>query len=93
MAEINSLCRQHRVKALFAFGSVTSERFNDLSDIDLIVDIDSSDPLEYSDNYFDLKFQLEKLLHREIDLLEEKAVRNPYLNREIDQTKVLVYAA
>lgn len=61
------------------------------SDIDLIVDIDSKDPLDYSDNYFALKIQLENILKRPVDLLEDKAVKNPFLKRQIDNTKVLIY--
>ena len=89
--QIENLCALCNVRTLFAFGSVTTDLFRPDSDIDLVVDIDSNDPLVYSDNYFNLKFQLENLLHRHIDLLEQKAIRNPYLRRQIDQTKVLVY--
>ena len=89
--QIGNLCALYNVKTLFAFGSITTDFFRPDSDIDLIVDIDSQDPLVYSDNYFNLKFQLENLLHRHIDLLEQKAIRNPYLKQQIDQTKVLVY--
>ena len=89
--QIESLCALYNVRTLFAFGSVTTGLFRIDSDIDLIVDIDSQDPLVYSDNYFNLKFQLENLLHRHIDLLEQKSIQNPYLRQQIDQTKVLVY--
>jgi len=88
---IRQLCHQYKVKTLFAFGSVTTDRFKPTSDIDLLVDIESSDPLEYADNYFALKFQLEKILRRHIDLLEQKALRNPFLRQEIDNSKVLLY--
>jgi uncharacterized protein len=89
--EITSLCLAHNVKTLFAFGSVLNSQFNSKSDIDLIVDIESEDPFVYSDHYFDLKFQLQELFKRPIDLLEQKAVKNPYLIQEINNTKVLVY--
>ena len=89
--QIKKLCDAHNVRTLFAFGSVTTDRFKPESDIDLIVDIDSKDPINYADNYFELKFQLEDLLQRKVDLLEEKAIRNPILKKEIDRTKVLVY--
>jgi predicted nucleotidyltransferase len=88
---LSNLCRQYNVKTLYAFGSVLTDRFNDQSDIDMIVDIDSSNLLDYADNYFDLKFALQDTLRRPIDLLEEKAVRNPYLRQAIDNTKQLVY--
>ncbi len=93
MDQIKKMCALNKVKSLFAFGSITTSNFNSDSDIDLIVEIDQTDPLSYSDSYFNLKFQLEKLLHRQIDLLEQKAIKNPYLKAEIENTKVLVYAS
>ena len=86
------LCQQNRVKSLYVFGSVLTEQFNEQSDIDLIVEIDSSDPLEYADNYFNLKFALQDLLKRPIDLLENKAIKNPFVRSNIDSSKYLIYA-
>lgn len=93
IGEIRLLCQKNRVKSLYVFGSVLTDRFTDKSDIDLIVDIDSIDPLEYSDFYFNLKFALEELLKREIDLLESRALKNPYLIDNINQSKTLLYAS
>lgn len=93
IGEIRILCQKNRVKSLYVFGSVLTDRFTDKSDIDLIVDIDSIDPLEYSDFYFNLKFALEELLKREIDLLESRALKNPYLIDNINQSKTLLYAS
>lgn len=89
--QINKLCESNKVKSLFAFGSVTNEKFNAESDIDLVVDIEDNDPISYSEKYFNLKFQLEDILRREIDLLEKKSIRNNFLKNEIDRTKVLIY--
>lgn len=89
--QIKKLCLKNRVKSLFVFGSVLTDRFNVDSDIDLIVDIDEKDPISYSDYYFNLKVQLESLFKRQIDLLESKSLKNPYLKEEIDKTKVLIY--
>ncbi len=89
--QISKLCEKYGVKSLYSFGSVNTENFTPESDIDLVVDLNSSDPLEYTDNYFDLKFALEKLLNRQIDLLENKAIKNPFLKKNIDDSKVLVY--
>jgi predicted nucleotidyltransferase len=68
---INGLCKTHKVKTLYAFGSVLNSNFNSESDIDLIVDFEKLDVLEYGDNYYSLKFALENTLNRNIDLLEE----------------------
>lgn len=89
--QIIKLCEKNNVKTLFAFGSVTTDKFKQDSDIDLLVDIDENDPIVYSDKYFNLKFQLEDLLKRQIDLIEERAIRNKFLKSEIDRTKVQLY--
>jgi uncharacterized protein len=93
ISDIKILCQKNKVKSLYVFGSVLTDRFTDKSDIDLIVEIDSKDPLEYSDNYFNLKFALEELLDRQIDLLENRALRNPYLRENIDNSKTLLYVS
>lgn len=81
----------HKVKSLYAFGSVLTDRFNKESDIDLIVDFSNIAVEEYADNYFDFKFALQDMLKRPIDLLEEKAIKNPYFIQSIHQQRQLVY--
>jgi len=88
---INLLCEQHKVSKLFAFGSVLTNRFNEGSDIDMVVDFKDVDLIDYVDNYFALKDALSLALGREIDLLEDKAIRNPVLRRNIDNSKQLIY--
>ena len=88
---LTQLCLQNKVKSLYAFGSVLTSRFNNNSDIDMVVDIDSANPLEYADCYFNLKFALQDLFNRPVDLLENKAIRNNYLRQEIDNSKQLIY--
>lgn len=89
--DIQRLCKYHKVKKLYAFGSVIGDTFSETSDIDLIVDFENIDVSKYADNYFDLKFSLENILNRQIDLLEEKAIRNPYFKEAISQKRQLVY--
>ena len=91
-AQLADLCRQYSVERLFAFGSVLTDRFNDESDVDLIVDISDESPLEYADNYFNLKFGLSDLFGRPVDLLENKALRNAQMRKHIDESKQLIYA-
>lgn len=89
--DIDGLCKQNKVKTLYVFGSVLTDKFNDKSDIDLVVEIGSDDPFEYADSYFNLKFGLQDLLKRQIDLLERKAIKNPYILQNIDNSKSLMY--
>jgi predicted nucleotidyltransferase len=89
--QIQKLCENHKVKSLYSFGSVNTTRFSNESDVDLMVDFETNDPIEYTDNYFDLKFALERILNRSVDLLENRAIRNPFLRESIDRSKVLIY--
>ena len=91
IGQIKQLCNEHQVKSLFAFGSVLTDKFNMNSDVDFIVDIDSPDPLDYTDHYFALKSELQNIFNKPVDLLEEKALKNPFLKKQIDHTKMLVY--
>jgi predicted nucleotidyltransferase len=89
--DIQRLCEQHKVRRLYAFGSVLTDRFQQDSDVDLIVDFEPLDVCQYADNYFDFKFALEDTLHRPVDLLEEKAIRNPYFRQSIEHQRQLIY--
>jgi predicted nucleotidyltransferase len=91
--DIKKLCKQNKVRSLYVFGSVMTDDFNKDSDIDLIVDIDSNDPLDYADSYFNLKFALQELFKRPVDLLESKAIKNPYIIENINRSKSLIYGA
>ncbi len=89
--QIQRLCKNYKVKSLYSFGSVNTTKFNEQSDVDLMVDFVTTDPIEYTNNYFDLKFELERILNRSIDLLEHKAIKNPFLRENIDRSKILIY--
>ncbi len=88
---ITKLCESHKVKNLYAFGSVLTDKFNSESDIDLIVDFEALDVLDYADNYFDFKFALQEILERPIDLLEDKAIKNPFFRDSVNQQRRLIY--
>lgn len=89
--DIRTLCDNHKVRRLYAFGSILTDKFNNNSDIDLIVDFENMDVVNYADNYFDLKFSLQRIFNRSIDLLEEKAIKNPYFKEAVNQSRQLVY--
>ena len=89
--EITKLCETHKVKSLYAFGSVLTENFKTESDVDLIVEFENMAFEEYADNYFDFKFSLQDILKRPIDLLEDKAIKNPYFRKAINEKRQLIY--
>jgi uncharacterized protein len=88
---LRMLCMKFHVGKLFVFGSVVNPSFTHDSDIDFIVSFKKIKLEDYADNYFDFKFSLEDLFKREIDLLEEKAITNPFLLKAINSSKQLVY--
>jgi len=90
-SDIARLCKIHRVKSLYVFGSVLKDNFNNESDIDLIVDFENMDVEDYADNYFDFKFALQDILNRPVDLLEEKAIKNPYFRKSVNHQRQLLY--
>lgn len=91
IAQIQRLCKASKVKSLFAFGSVVRDDFHESSDIDLIVDFDEQDPFKYTDLYFSLKQKLEEILKRQVDLLEERGIKNRIFRQQLDSTKVKIY--
>ena len=90
-SKLAALCDTHKVKELYLFGSVLTDKFNDTSDIDMLIQFNPVDLLEYFDNYMDLKEKLEILFQRPIDLVENQAIRNPIFRKVIEREKQLVY--
>ena len=91
LEKIKALCMAHNVKTLFAFGSVCTERFNENSDVDLLISFNAMDFGDYADTYFNLADKFEDLFHRPVDLVTEKSLSNPYLINSINNTKTLLY--
>ena len=91
--ELKGLCNIYNVKSMYAFGSVCTDKFNDNSDIDLLISFNNLSIEQYTDNYFDLHYKLQDLFSRKIDLLTENSLSNPYFIKGIEQTKQLIYAA
>ena len=91
--KIEELCRRYKVKSLYVFGSILTNRFNETSDVDFLVDFKKSEIKlsEYADNFFGFMYSMESLLSRKIDLVCDDAVRNPYFRQELDETKQLIY--
>ena len=93
-AQLIDLCRLFKVKRLELFGSATGEGFDaDRSDLDFLVEFEPSAPAEHARRYFGLLAALRDTFGRKVDLVEIKAVRNPYFREDIEATKVVVYGS
>lgn len=93
LQRIIDLCRRHKVKSLAVFGSILTDRFNDQSDVDLLVDFEQTDPdkFDYVTNFFDLQDSLEALLKRKVDLVVGSGLRNKYFINNVNRTKQVIY--
>ncbi|MDE6330513.1 MAG: nucleotidyltransferase domain-containing protein [Muribaculaceae bacterium] len=93
LQRIIDLCRKHKVKTLAVFGSILTDRFNDKSDVDLLVNFDTTDheKWDYVTNYFDFQEALEKIFGRKVDLVVEKGLKNKYFIANVNRTKQMIY--
>ncbi len=91
--ELKQLCKYYDVRSMYAFGSVCTDKFTEHSDIDFLISFNNLSIDQYADNYFDLHYKLQDLFARQIDLVTESSLSNPYLIKGIEQTKQLIYAA
>ena len=94
LEKIAELCRRHGVKRLEVFGSAARDDFDPArSDVDFMVEFCPAPRGGFSDRYFVLRRELESLLGRHVDLVEDGAVRNRTVAESIARSKVPVYAA
>lgn len=89
---IKDLCLRYGVRSLYLFGSASTEKFNEQSDLDFLISFSNKLSIEdYTENYFIIHYKLQELFKKKIDLITEKSLQNPYLIKSIDRTKIVVY--
>lgn len=91
---IAELCRQAHARRLDLFGSAVREDFDAASsDLDFLVEFDELPPVRYAEAFFSLKQGLERLFDRPVDLVVERAIRNPYFKQRVSTERQRVYGA
>ena len=95
LQDILKLCKKYRVKRLYVFGSILTDRFNENSDIDFSVDFDresiNADNLDWADLFFGFMEGLQNILKRKVDIVFEDFINNQYFRNELDRTKQIIY--
>ncbi|HYX09681.1 MAG TPA: nucleotidyltransferase domain-containing protein [Bacteroidales bacterium] len=91
--ELQKLCQKFKVKELYLFGSAASGNLTPDSDLDFIVNFERDGYAGAFDQFIDFKQQLEKIYGRPVDLYHQKKFRNAIFQRDVDQSKQLLYAA
>ena len=91
---IAAACRDHQVLRMHLFGSALRDDFEPArSDLDLLVEFQPIEPCALVRAYFELEEQLAPITGQSIDLVMADAVCNPYVRRDIDASKRLIYEA
>ncbi|GAB3338681.1 hypothetical protein GCM10027299_50990 [Larkinella ripae] len=90
LESIRKIAIRHRVRRLYAFGSACTDHFSPESDIDLLLSFDQNKIAieDYADNYFELAEELETLLGRPVELVEEATLQNPYFIYSVNRIKI-----
>lgn len=87
--EIEAICRELSLQRLDLIGSASRDDFTRESDVDVLVTFEGNTSL--FTRYFELKERLEKLFDRPVDVIEERAIRNPYFLNAINKDKIRLY--
>lgn len=90
--EIARLCKLFGIKRLEVFGSALTDDFDAESDIDCLIEF-ADNGGNHFDRYFDLKDALENVFGRDVDLVVDAAIKNPYFRQAVDRSRHLIYAA
>jgi predicted nucleotidyltransferase len=88
---LENACREFSLRRLDLVGSAARADFQSDSDLDFLVTFEGDSGLFH--RYFGLKERLEDIFQRPVDLIEERAVRNPYVRRTLQKDRVKVYEA
>lgn len=91
---IADACRQHQVLRMHLFGSALRDDFDPTrSDLDMLVEFQPIESGSLVQAYFGLERQLASITGKPVDLVMADAVRNPYVRRDIEASKQLIYEA
>ena len=92
LTQVTELFKKHKIANAFFFGSVLTDKFDENSDVDFLINFQENiDPLERGELWWDLHDRLRDTLNREVDLVSESSLKNPYFIETQNNTKVKIY--
>ncbi|MDB5121996.1 MAG: putative nucleotidyltransferase [Mucilaginibacter sp.] len=91
LSEIKDAMRSYGVIRAYLFGSAAIGNMSDDSDVDFMVSFNPDlSYTEYGSNYFKLIYALQKILKKDVDIVAEETITNPYLLQSINSQKIAV---
>jgi predicted nucleotidyltransferase len=89
---LNRIFENHMLEKVYLFGSMANGNYSNTSDIDLLIHFKPGlEPLKRGELLWSLYDILRDYFHREVDLVNESNIKNPYFLEEINRTKKLIY--
>lgn len=89
---ITAFCEKWRIVELALFGSVLRPDFGPQSDVDVLVTFQADAPWSLWD-LVAIRDELEAIFQKPVDLVEKKALKNPFRRHSILTSKRVIYAA
>jgi uncharacterized protein len=93
LERIREICQGRHVCMLSLIGSFAKGNAREKSDIDFLVTFEIMPPVQYADRYFGLLEDLTSLFGKQVDLIEEPALKNPYFIESVMNTRAVIYAS
>ena len=90
--KIRDFCKKWKIREFSLFGSVLRDDFRSNSDVDVLVSFEETAGWDLFD-IVDMKEELKSIFDREVDLVEQGAIRNPFRRQSILSSKEILYAA
>jgi predicted nucleotidyltransferase len=93
LGEVRALCEKYSVRKLTIFGSAVKGTFDpEKSDLDFVVEfLPDTKRSGFDDPYFSLLIALQDVFGREVDLVERRAIKNPYFVKVLALTERALY--
>jgi len=88
---IEAFCRKWKVNEFSLFGSVLRDDFRPDSDVDVLVVFEEEAPWSLWD-LVEMRDELRAMFGREVDVVEKRALRNPFRKHHILGTHEVIYA-
>lgn len=90
--QIASFCQRWRIREMALFGSVLRADFSPASDVDVLVTFDDDAPWSLWE-LTTMRDELAALFGRDVDLVEKRAIKNPFRRRQILAGCEVIHAA
>ena len=95
LPELTEIFKKHQVKKAFVFGSAVTDRFNESSDVDFLIEpldpLDEPDPVIRGEILWNLYYALGDFLHRKVDMVTKDSLTNKYFIQELNRTAIPIY--